>query len=51
MRSEPLGGEPMLAPPPPNSGAQVEQIMSGSAGMAPGAAANDPTRGGGTSVA
>ncbi len=35
MISKPLGGEPMLAPPPANSGAQREQINP--------AAANDPT--------
>jgi Mn-containing catalase len=35
MRSEPLGGEPVLAPPRPDSGAQAEQVK------AP-VAANDP---------
>lgn len=39
MRSEPLGGEPMLAPPRPDGGAQREQL--GGAGATP-AAANDP---------
>ncbi|MCO6416402.1 manganese catalase family protein [Siccirubricoccus sp. KC 17139] len=36
MISEPLGGEPVLAPPRPDGGAQQEQTMAGPA-------ANDPT--------
>lgn len=38
MRSEPLGGEPMLAPARPDGGAQLEQADAG-----PPLAANDPT--------
>ncbi|MBY0330300.1 MAG: manganese catalase family protein [Acetobacteraceae bacterium] len=46
MRSEPLGGEPMLAPPPPDSGAQAEQVTA----QTP-AAANDPLGSGPSRVA
>jgi Mn-containing catalase len=51
MRSEPLGGEPMLAPPRPGGGAQAEQMTGAAAGgaMAPQGAANDPSLGGGPS--
>ncbi|MGG5809600.1 manganese catalase family protein [Falsiroseomonas sp. CW058] len=38
-RSEPLGPEPKLAPPRPDSGAQLEQMTDGAAPMA----ANDPS--------
>ncbi|NKC32504.1 manganese catalase family protein [Falsiroseomonas selenitidurans] len=41
MRSEPLGGEPMLATPPPDSGAQRDQMAG--AGVPP-TAANDPAQ-------
>jgi len=41
MISEPLGGEPVLAPPRPDSGAQVEQVKGG---MAVPQAANDPSQ-------
>ncbi|MBX9701793.1 MAG: manganese catalase family protein [Acetobacteraceae bacterium] len=47
MRSEPLGGEPMLAPPPPNSGAQSEQIQA----MGTPLAANDAAPGASGQVA
>ena len=40
MKSEPLGGEPVLAPPRPDGGAQFEQSMT------PAVAANDPLTGG-----
>jgi Mn-containing catalase len=50
MRSEPLGGEPVLAPPRPDGGAQLEQTMGGAAVGGP-AAANDPTLGGSPRVA
>jgi Mn-containing catalase len=40
MRSELMGGEPVLAPPRPDLGAQREQM-----GMEPSPAANDMTKG------
>ena len=46
MRSEPLGGEPVLSPPRPDSGAQTEQMTAGSP-----LAANDPVAGGPSQVA
>lgn len=36
MRSEPLGGEPVLAPPRPDGGAQMEQITGAAGGAAAG---------------
>jgi hypothetical protein len=33
MISEPLGGEPMLAPPRPDSGAQSEQMTGSLSGI------------------
>ncbi|WP_431268597.1 manganese catalase family protein [Dankookia sp. P2] len=48
MISEPLGGEPVLAPPRPDSGAQTEQVMGG---MAVPQAANDPSKGSSSNVA
>ena len=48
MVSEPLGGEPVLAPPRPDSGAQIEQVKGG---MAVPQAANDPSRGSSPNVA
>lgn len=48
LRSEPLGGEPVLAAPRPDGGAQREQVI---AGIAPGVAANDPEAGGAPQVA
>jgi Mn-containing catalase len=45
MKSDPLGGEPVLAPPRPDGGAQIDQAMA-----AP-SAANDPQQRGGTSAA
>ncbi|MCB4822462.1 manganese catalase family protein [Roseicella aerolata] len=48
MISEPLGQEPVLAPPRPDSGAQTEQVKGGPATPQ---AANDPTMGGSPNVA
>jgi Mn-containing catalase len=47
MVSEPLGQEPVLAPPRPDSGAQTEQVKGG---MATPQAANDPPLGGSPNV-
>jgi Mn-containing catalase len=43
MKSAPLGGEPMLAPPRPDGGAQLDQAMTTPS------PANDPLLGGGSS--
>ena len=48
MISEPLGGEPVLAPPRPDGGAQTEQVQGS---MAVPQAANDPVQGSSPSVA
>jgi Mn-containing catalase len=48
MISEPLGGEPVLAPPRPDGGAQTEQVKGG---MDTPQAANDPAKGGSPNVA